>query len=51
MEMELRLAGYCPKRVVARPDDAPSVVDICSVLPVRLNAPAAITICTILAPA
>jgi hypothetical protein len=32
--MELRLAGYFPKRVVARPaflDDAPTVVDICSV--------------------
>ena len=32
--MELRLAGYCAKRVVARPavlDDAPSVADICSV--------------------
>ena len=32
--LELRLAGYCPRRVVARPaflDDAPSVVDICSV--------------------
>jgi hypothetical protein len=32
--IELRLAGYCPKRVVGRPafiDDAPSVVDICSV--------------------
>jgi hypothetical protein len=32
--MELRLAGYFPKRVVPRPsflDDAPSVVDICSV--------------------
>ena len=34
--IELRLAGYCPKRVIARPaflDDAPSVVDICSVSP------------------
>ena len=33
---ELRLAGYFPKRMVARPaflDDAPSVVDICSVSP------------------
>jgi hypothetical protein len=32
--MELRLAGYFPKRIVPRPaflDDAPSVVDICSV--------------------
>ena len=32
--MELRLAGYFPKRIVLRPaylDDAPSVVDICSV--------------------
>jgi hypothetical protein len=32
--MELRLAGYFPKRIVLRrtfPDGAPSVVDICSV--------------------
>jgi hypothetical protein len=34
MSMELRLAGYFPKRIVARPaflDDAPSVIDVCSV--------------------
>lgn len=32
--MELRLAGYLPKRIVPRPaflDDAPSIVDVCSV--------------------